>query len=612
MIKSITLSNIRSFKEKQINFGEGIVVIMGKNGSGKSTILSSISYAITDYLDMPLGYFRSIESPPTEDSIVELSVDNLLIKKRISPKKGKLSVSMEILNGNEIVNVSNVTMAKQYILNVLNIQPYLFLNSIYISQTGEIDLLTKPSTAKSFLIKLYNLNEYDDLSKKAKEVIDILQIDIGKVEGKVAGIIACINNKDIPDLDVVNNKIRELESRYIETKNQLSELNSLIESHKPLYKEAIQAQAKRKELNIKIIYLNKKLGELPTYDNTDAIRENMSLLVTLQADCNKEITKYNSLLDYWSRLLSVVIENKCPTCYKELSTEDIKDIKTRITDSIHDIEYRLATGIPLLKSIENNIEEINKQYNYVSTIFLKRETIKDNLLFSQQQLESIENINTSIIEDYEGIFSRLDIVNKECMRIQGELATEENIKREIIKYQSSLKNIKELETKRGNNLFRVDTLSTLRDAYGKDGIPKYIIENQLGLLEATINDNLAVLSDDNMELSIITSTEDRDILDILVTRNNYTKPFSALSKGEKKRVILACAFGIGDAFQLPLKWRLLDEADENLDEAGILSLREFFTINKHKYDQIIMASIRPELMDIATQVITLNAGEDSF
>jgi len=43
---SLTLHNYRKFQHAEINFPDGITAIIGNNGSGKSTIIEAIGWAI--------------------------------------------------------------------------------------------------------------------------------------------------------------------------------------------------------------------------------------------------------------------------------------------------------------------------------------------------------------------------------------------------------------------------------------------------------------------------------------------------------------------------------------------------------------------------------------
>ena len=49
IIKKIKLNNIKSYVDEEIDFSQGLNCILGLNGSGKSTIIESIGFAIFNF-----------------------------------------------------------------------------------------------------------------------------------------------------------------------------------------------------------------------------------------------------------------------------------------------------------------------------------------------------------------------------------------------------------------------------------------------------------------------------------------------------------------------------------------------------------------------------------
>ena len=68
-VKELTLHNFKCFEYLKINFNDDYTVLVGINGSGKSTILEGISVALGTYL----GGFSDLKSTP-------LSIDHVRIK----------------------------------------------------------------------------------------------------------------------------------------------------------------------------------------------------------------------------------------------------------------------------------------------------------------------------------------------------------------------------------------------------------------------------------------------------------------------------------------------------------------------------------------------------
>jgi exonuclease SbcC len=56
-IASIELDNIKSYRRQTIYLTDGVNAIAGHNGSGKTTILEAIGFALFDYLPYPQSAF---------------------------------------------------------------------------------------------------------------------------------------------------------------------------------------------------------------------------------------------------------------------------------------------------------------------------------------------------------------------------------------------------------------------------------------------------------------------------------------------------------------------------------------------------------------------------
>ena len=129
------------------------------------------------------------------------------------------------------------------------------------------------------------------------------------------------------------------------------------------------------------------------------------------------------------------------------------------------------------------------------------------------------------------------------------------------------------------------------------------MESQLFALEEAINLNLGLLSNNTMTLKFKNTMEEK--LEILIRHENVLKPFFILSGGEKKRVKLAVTFGVSDFIETPIKWRIGDEIDNDLDSIGIEKIKELLVTKQDVYQQFLFATLRHDMADIANQVIEL-------
>jgi len=122
LLNSITLENIRSYKKESINFPRGITLFEGDIGSGKSTVLMGIEFAL-----FGLGSIKGdglLSTKAKEGSVhLKFEVDNIpyeIVRKII--RKGK-SVSQDSKNcyliEDGVKEPLAVTELKQRILQIL-------------------------------------------------------------------------------------------------------------------------------------------------------------------------------------------------------------------------------------------------------------------------------------------------------------------------------------------------------------------------------------------------------------------------------------------------------------------------------------------------------------
>jgi len=97
LLKSIKLNNIRSYVDQKIDFPLGSLLLSGDIGSGKSTILLAIEFALfgSKPSELPAS---SLLRHGKQEGFVELNFEldgkNILIKRNL--KRGKNSIKQEV------------------------------------------------------------------------------------------------------------------------------------------------------------------------------------------------------------------------------------------------------------------------------------------------------------------------------------------------------------------------------------------------------------------------------------------------------------------------------------------------------------------------------------
>lgn len=587
MIEKIELQNIRLFEGNQprvFTFDKGIIVITGSNGSGKSTVLNSIQWVIADTLEIPLRYFRSSGCPDSYPSFVSLWVEGLYIKKSISWGKKDYSTQLEITQDGNIMTFPNVTGGKNYILQSLGLQPYLFNNGVFLAQQTDVALLTRPSTARDFLFKLFDVDKYENLNKKTKENIAEIETSARYLEGKIQSIKERLKGYGgLEDIESLKVRLDFLESTQQEWKQSLVSVN---------LPHLLKVHAERKLLYETIGTVKKKIRGLSERDK-DKISKDLEVVSSMESIIMDNLNEIQSNLNYLKSLIDILEEGKCPTCSQDLNKEDVEKIKNRSYKSI-DLYKRDKTQLqnysPILKQMRNSLSSELQQAVIM-------ESQKNSLREMESRYLSMEDVSSKIAWCS-------DLQNSSNQLVQKIEELKYNLKR-MDEYDTERENMEVAERDIVELLERKEVLCVLRDAYGRDGIPNYIIESQLDTLKHSINENLQILSDGDMEIEFVLFSNGRETFEIVVKQGIFKKPLFSLSGGETQRVLLSCAFGLADFIKCPVKWRIGDEIDSSLDEEGILALKRLLTNKRDKYEQIILATHRDTMKDIADNVIDL-------
>lgn len=586
MINNISLQNIRIFSgntPKSLSFKSGITVITGNNRSGKSTILNSIQWAVSDTLEVPLGLFRSMAGGE-DPSYVLLDVDGIQIKKFILPLKGDYHTKIEIIKNGESLTFPNVTAGKNYILNYLGISPPTFNNGIFLGQQADIALLTRPSTAKDFLFRLFELNKYEDINTRIKESILELGNFISNLQGRIhSGKDRMLDYKGVENTSILVDQIQELEDSIKNWKEILSRMN---------IKELLKIQAEREFIQSKLNGFCKSCNSYNGKEKTQ-ITSQIEKLEYVKKIIIEGMSSLSSMINHYNNILDVLIEGSCPICDRKLTAGKVNEVKERSESLIKTYKEEHNE----LKSYLKDLDHVSKSLNSDLHISTQMDIHKRNIEELAQKVKSLRDVKDEI--------SSYHNTQEKIASTLQELTLLKNTLDKIISYQEDKQKILKYELDLLTTIERKERLLLLKDAYGRDGIPKFIMETQLDALRTAINDNLRILSEDELELEFILFAEGKETFEIIIRDGLFRKPISVLSGGERQRVLLACAFGLADYIQTPIRWRVGDEIDASLDTDGIISLKRLIESKRNKYDQLILASPKDNLRDVADHIIEL-------
>jgi len=219
-INRITIKNFRQFKEVDLSFSnkKGIYLFVGENGMGKSNFLNAIYWCLYDK--------QPFKSHHSEKNLLNEEVG-------ASEPNAQISVSIEI----EVNDKTYLISRTKY--EVQDSQLKVFMkNGDDWKTTGEVNpsVLVKNFLAEKlsgyFLFdgeavrKLYEPDNYSNNLKKGIELVsDIVLMDsASKNLDNTKSVLQSRMSADNPDIDPINEALKELEFKIKASKNELIEI----------------------------------------------------------------------------------------------------------------------------------------------------------------------------------------------------------------------------------------------------------------------------------------------------------------------------------------------------------------------------------------------------
>ena len=202
-LKNLHVENIRSYKKLDFTFEDGVTVIFGVNGSGKSSLLEACFMGLFGSRILSKDFvLADIIFKGAENAKISLGFEHLgreyLIDQafRYSVKSENASSSKCVLYADGESIVDQATRTYEEVCALLNMDEEAYRNCAYIRQ-GEIDVLinAKPKDRQRMiddLLQLGKLEEYRERAGSAKTAVRRLERDtknsFSGVKAEIEGI----------------------------------------------------------------------------------------------------------------------------------------------------------------------------------------------------------------------------------------------------------------------------------------------------------------------------------------------------------------------------------------------------------------------------------------
>lgn len=413
-IETVEMSNIRSYDDEKVDFDDGLVLLYGENGAGKSSLLSSVFSGL--YMSDVLKYMGD---DINLDSLVRRGCDEGQIKLTfgingdsytinwvisVRDKNGERQASTKscTLTGTDIdETVEGVRDVKQSVVDIMGLKPESFVNSVYVQQ-GDITRMVNASDEKrkEIIDGLLGLSKLDNY----RERMDKARLEFGAQRRRIS--------------DLLDDKQRQLDGypEESELRDSISELQS----------DKKDLQNKRKQANKTINKFQKNIVEL-----------------------KNEIEKYEDVTDRKSKLENSVEE-------KDEKRKSVADKKEDVQTEIEAIETELDV---VNKGISSKREELGRESESLDELESAIDELRDRVSELKGEIREIEdvkieNIEKDISQNNKSIIERkgdIDSNKSEKSRLESDLSDHRSERDELEK------DVEQLETEVENVLSDIDS-----------------------------------------------------------------------------------------------------------------------------------------------------------
>ncbi|HLD57657.1 MAG TPA: SMC family ATPase, partial [archaeon] len=389
MITKVRLKNWKSHLNSEFEFTQGVNALVGIMGSGKSSVLDAISFAL-------FGTFPNLNSKkitlddlimkrPQEKEEAEVEVDfsvdgkSYSVRRRIGKDKG--TVEAEIREGQRLVEV-NPASVTEHVERVLQIDYPLFSKAVYSEQNNIDYFLTIPKGKRmQHIDRMLRLDLFENVREcvgsiknlfeaKVSEKIRLLsEIEKDDMETKVAELKKVMeNNRDVAEKLKVS--LERLELKRVEAAGKLKVAEKKVEEALRVEKnsEALKATIHEVENNLdglkektmgmdkEKILSEKKLVEMQISGFRQEILKQKNLLDgrrALIAGFNTEIRLASESIKDLERL-----GDRCPVCESGITVEKRADLEKSRKNREEELRKNVGLLAGEVEKIKNDLESL--------------------------------------------------------------------------------------------------------------------------------------------------------------------------------------------------------------------------------------------------------------
>jgi DNA repair protein SbcC/Rad50 len=662
ILRSLKLENVRSYKTATVEFPLGISLFEGDIGSGKSTILMAIEFALFGLGSQKGGsLLKTNESKGSVSLEFAVDGDDYIVRRTLVRKGGNVQQGEGHLEGPDGVTGYSPAELKERILEILRFneprdprsQSLIYRYAIFTPQEEMKAILALNAQERlKTLYKVLRIEDYKIARDNAQLVstacntraaileasasdVEIKRTELGSLGSEISQAEQTIAYERIEERNL-QNKLDALDKQLESLRGQKDSLGQAEGRIPQLIRQIKRAQddirvAQReladatKELTTREQELE-RLRELkrPTEQDENELKASIEVLSQSQAKLTKEATFIDSTLRNYERIHA---EGVCPTCGREAdATQFSKKIaaeearRGEVQRQIDDVEEDLTEASALLSALE----AYSRSQDTLALLQAPAEMVRQKIARNEEKIRTAE-------QEVATLGSSLGKARDEVERMKQiavDLTNLETNRRETANALSNIgKEVSSLEATVEQQKKLVTSLEREVEAKARDvKKARLLAENRIWLADYFIKAlesierhvMIAFQQEFNQffqqwfELLVEDPTKSARIdedFSIIVEQDGYEQNVNYLSGGEKTSVALAYRLALNMivrkvATSMESNLLILDEPTDGFSKEQLLKVQDILT--ELECPQVIIVSHERELESFADQIFRVS------
>jgi len=662
ILRSLKLENVRSYKTATIAFPEGISLFEGDIGSGKSTILMAIEFALFGLGSQKGGsLLKTNESKGSVSLEFAVDGDDYIVRRTLVRKGGNVQQGEGHLEGPDGVTGYSPAELKERILEILRFneprdprsQSLIYRYAIFTPQEEMKAILALNAQERlKTLYKVLRIEDYKIARDNAQLVstacntraaileasasdVEIKRTELGSLGSEISQAEQTIAYERIEErnlqskLDALDKQLESLRGQKDSLGQAEGRIPQLIRQIKRAQDDIRVAQRELADATKELTTREQELERLrelkrPTEQDENELKASIEVLSQSQAKLTKEATFIDSTLRNYERIHA---EGVCPTCGREAdATQFSKKIaaeearRGEVQRQIDDVEEDLTEASALLSALEAYSRSQDTLALLQAPAEMVRQKIARNEEKNRAAEQEVATLGSSLgkardeVERMKQI--AVDLTNLETNRRETANALS-NIGKEVSSLEATVEQQKKLVT------------SLEREVEAKERDVKkarLLAENRIWLADYFIKAlesierhvMIAFQQEFNQffqqwfELLVEDPTKSARIdedFSIIVEQDGYEQNVNYLSGGEKTSVALAYRLALNMivrkvATSMESNLLILDEPTDGFSKEQLLKVQDILT--ELECPQVIIVSHERELESFADQIFRVS------